>query len=48
MGKEELNKLRKRLDDSIERGDDYSVIYDLSLQLDELITKYNEKVLLNG
>ena len=40
MKKEELNELRKKLDDSIEKGEDYTVIYNLSVELDKLIAKY--------
>lgn len=32
--------LRKKLDDSIKRGEDYSKIYKISLQLDKLIVEY--------
>ena len=41
--KEEINILRKKLNESIENNEDYSKIYDLSVQLDKLIEKYYEK-----
>ena len=37
---EEICKLRKQLNESIEKGEDYSVTYKLSVELDELIAKY--------
>ena len=48
MEKEELNMLRQKLDASIARGDDYLTIYNLSVQLDELIAKYNGKVMIKS
>lgn len=45
MINDEICELREKLNKSIENGDDYSVIYNLSVQLDELIAKfYNEKL----
>lgn len=38
--KKEINNLRKKLDESIINNEDYSVIYKLSTDLDELIAKY--------
>ena len=43
---EEICKLRKQLNESIANGEDYSITYKLSVELDELIAKYykqNEK-----
>ncbi|MBQ2938295.1 MAG: aspartyl-phosphate phosphatase Spo0E family protein [Clostridia bacterium] len=40
MLNEEICKLRDKLNKSIENGDDYSVTYELSVELDELIAKY--------
>ncbi len=37
---DEINILRKKLDESISNGDDYSVIYKLSTDLDKLIAQY--------
>ncbi len=45
--KEKINNLREKLNESIENNEDYSIIYDLSIQLDKLIADYykekNEK-----
>ena len=40
MLNEEICTLRDKLNKSIENGDDYSVTYKLSIELDELIAKY--------
>lgn len=40
---EEICKLRKKLNESILNGDDYSITYKLSVELDELIAWYYEK-----
>lgn len=40
MLNEEICKLRNKLNNSIVTGEDYSVIYKLSVELDELIAKY--------
>ena len=40
LDKNEINSLRKKLDDSILRDEDYSVIYKLSTDLDKLIAQY--------
>ncbi len=42
MLNDEICKLRDKLNKSIEQGDDYSVTYQLSVELDELIAKYYE------
>lgn len=44
MINDEICILREKLNKSIEDGEDYSIIYKLSVELDELITRfYNEK-----
>lgn len=40
MLNDEICKLRERLDDSIKKGNNYEDIYNLSVQLDNLIAKY--------
>ena len=40
MLNDEICNLRDKLNQSIISGDDYSVIYQLSIELDELIAKY--------
>lgn len=40
MLNDEICKLRDKLNKSIENGDDYSVTYELSIELDELIAEY--------
>ena len=40
MLNEEICKLRDKLNKSIENGEDYSITYKLSIELDELIAKY--------
>ena len=40
MLNDEICKLRDKLNKSIERGDDYSITYQLSTELDELIVQY--------
>lgn len=40
MLEEKICKLRKKLNDCISNGEDYSVIYKVSVELDELIAKY--------
>lgn len=39
INKQILN-LREKLNNSIINGEDYTIIYRLSIELDELITKY--------
>ena len=43
MLNDEICKLRDELNNSIEKGKDYSIIYKLSVKLDELIAKYYEE-----
>ena len=48
MLNEEICRLRDKLSESIVTGQDYSVIYQLSIELDELIAEYyrqNKKVM---
>ena len=40
MLNEEICKLRNKLNESIVTGQDYSIIYQLSIELDELIAQY--------
>lgn len=40
MLNEEICKLRNKLNESIVTGQDYSIIYQLSIELDELIAEY--------
>lgn len=40
MLNEEICKLRDKLNKSIEDGEDYSVVYKLSIELDELIAEF--------
>lgn len=45
MLNDEICKLREKLNESIEKGQDYSVIYKISVELDELIAEfYREKL----
>lgn len=43
MLKEEICKLREKLNRSLYQGEDYTIIYNLSIQLDDLIAKYYKK-----
>ena len=48
MLNEEICRLRDKLNESIVTGQDYNVIYQLSIELDELIAEYyrqNKKVM---
>lgn len=40
MLNDEICKLRDKLNKSIEIGEDYSITYELSIKLDELISEY--------
>lgn len=40
MLKDEICKARQKLEESIITGQDYEIIYKLSVELDELIAKY--------
>lgn len=43
MINEKICKLRERLDESIKKGLDYNIIYQLSIELDELIAEYYQQ-----
>lgn len=43
MLNDEICKLREKLNESIIQGEDYSITYRLSVELDELIAKYYRK-----
>ena len=47
MLNDEICKLRDKLNKSIENGDDYNKIYQLSIELDELIANYYKNILKN-
>lgn len=40
MLNDEICQLRDKLNKSIEQGEDYTIVYRLSIELDELIAKY--------
>lgn len=40
MLNDEICKLRKELNDSISSGKDYSIVYELSVRLDQLIAEF--------
>ena len=40
MLNDEICQLRDKLHESIETGEDYSIIYQISVELDELIAEY--------
>ena len=40
MLNDEICKLRNKLNESIVSGEDYSIVYKLSIELDELIAEY--------
>ena len=40
MLNDEICKLREKLNNSILNGEDYSITYKISIELDELIAKY--------
>lgn len=44
MLNDEICKLRDKLNQSIEQGDDYQKIYQLSIELDELIARYYKEL----
>ncbi len=45
MLNDEICKLRDKLNASIEAGEDYSIIYQISVELDELIAEYYRKAM---
>jgi len=48
MINDEICKLREELNKSIVEGEDYSVVYQISIELDELIAKYYQEVSSGG
>ena len=40
MLNDEICKLRDKLNECIDTGEDYSIIYQISVELDELIAEY--------
>lgn len=44
LKKQKINILREELNNSILEDKDYSIIYDLSVQLDELIADYYRNI----
>ena len=44
MLNDEICKLRDKLNRSIEQGDDYSITYQLSIELDDLIAQYYKEL----
>lgn len=44
MLNEEICKLRDKLNQSVVDGEDYSLIYKLSVELDELIAQYYKQL----
>ncbi len=40
MLEKEINELREKLNGAILKNEDYKIIYNISIQLDELIAKY--------
>lgn len=44
MLNDEICNLRDKLNKSIEQGDDYSITYKLSVELDDLIAKYYKEL----
>ena len=45
MLNDEICKLRDRLNESITIGEDFNIIYKLSVELDELIAEYYRKLI---
>lgn len=45
MLKEEICRLRDRLNESLAKGQDYAITYELSVELDELIARFYKKEL---
>lgn len=45
MLNDEICKVRDKLNESIEKGKDYSIIYKISVELDNLIAKYYSKAM---
>jgi len=47
MLNEKILELREKLNESIINGEDYEITYKLSIELDELITKYYKQKIEN-
>ena len=45
MLNDEICKLRDKLNESITIGEDYNIIYQISVELDELIAEYYKKLI---
>ncbi len=43
MINDEICRLREELNKSIEEGEDYNIVYKISIELDELIAKYYQE-----
>ena len=48
MLNEKICDLREKLNESIIKGENYSIIYQLSIELDELIAQYYRKEKINN
>ena len=48
MLNDKICKFREKLNESIINGEDYSIIYQLSIELDELIAQYYKKLTKNS
>ena len=48
MLNDKICKLREKLNESIINGEDYSIIYQVSIELDELIAQYYKKLTKNS
>ncbi|MCI8361732.1 MAG: aspartyl-phosphate phosphatase Spo0E family protein [Clostridia bacterium] len=48
MLNDEICKLREKLNESIIQGQDYTITYKLSVELDELIAKYYRKNIISN
>lgn len=44
MLNDEICKLREKLNNSIISGEDYNIVYQISIELDELIAEYYRKL----
>jgi hypothetical protein len=48
MLNDEICKLREKLNKSIANGEDYAIIYKISVELDDLIAKFYEEKMYNS
>ena len=44
MLNDEISKLREKLNNSIISGEDYNIVYQISIELDELIAEYYRRL----